>query len=417
MSNGDHDGRADAVPSHPAGGGLPASAPEPPVSGFLQNLLTRVFARSANFVAGRYWLLETLFLAVLVSVLFSGGMDEGLWHVTNNYSAAYSSKIVHPLLDFARIYSPQTHDAKLNFRLTVPVVLHLLGVSQDQRWVLPALTACAACGIIFTSCLFAFRVTRDRVCGLYVALAVACTYIGSFGFLLYYDAIAIFQLAIAMLPGLHWSLKGFLVFTASFTDERAFLVSPFLLVQILCSTPAPGSVRARRLKPEALAVLGGMACYCVGRFALEKFAGLTSSQEGLTFEYFLFNFDFWHPGIWLALKGGWLLVGIALLSLCQRRQWLPLAAFASMTLLTLAGGLLVEDVMRSIAYVFPAFLIALMIVAAHEKIRWLRFYCLAAFLISLAAGNYNVWCGQITWFKPLAASALHSLLHAIIKPS
>jgi hypothetical protein len=394
----------------------PASAPESPVSDFLQSLLARVFARSENFVAGRFWMLEALFLAVLVSAFFSGGIDDRLWRVNNNYwFRSYFQKIEHPLLDLAKIYPPQTHDAKLNFRLTVPVILHLLGVSPERHWVLPALTAVATCGIIFASCLFAFRVSRDRVCGLYVALAVCSTYIGSFGFMLYYDAIAICQLALAMLPGLHWSLKGLLVFTASFTDERAFLVSPFLLVQTLCSRSDGKTPRECLLSSESFAVLGGMACYCAGRLALEQFAGLTSSHEGFGFYRLMYNFDFWHAGTWLALKGGWLLVGIAALSLWQRRQWLPLSAFAAMILLTLAGGFLVEDVVRSTAYVFPAFLIAFAVVAARENTRWLRSYCLAAFIISLAAGNYNVWRSQITWFKPLAADALYNLLHALFK--
>ena len=159
------------------------------------------------------------------------------------------------------------------------------------------------------------------------------------------------------------------------------------------------------------------SCYCAGQLALEKFAGLTAPYQGLGLDHLLGNLDFWHPGIWLALKGGWLLVGVAVLSLGQRRQWVSLAALVTMTLMTLAGAFLVEDVVRSTAYVFPAFLTALMVVAAHEKINWLRLYCLAAFVISIAAGNYNVWRGQITWFKPLAASALYSLLHAIMKPS
>ncbi len=385
-----------------------------PIHQVLQRWLERLFARSENFVAGKYWVLETLFLAVMFSVLFSGGVDNRLSVASGDYwFPAYFQKIEHPLLDVAKTNPPGNHEAKLNFRLTVPVILHVLHVPADWRWTLPVLSACGTCALILLACALAFRATGDRVCGLYAALAVSATYTGSFGFTLYYDTIALAQIALALLPGVRWYWKGILVFTAAFTDERALPASLFLLVQTICSSP-DRKLRHRLLSPDFLAVLGGMAAYFAGRLALEQFAGLTSPHEGTGPSFLLSNVPFWHAGIWLALKGGWLLVAVAVLSLWHDHRYPALAAFLFAVVLCVGSGFLVEDVMRSTAYVFPALLVALMVVGARENTCWMRLYCLAAFLISAVTGNYNAWRSQITWFQPVAAKVIYHLLHAII---
>ena len=359
-------------------------------------------------------MLETLFLAMLFSVLFSGGVDDSRLSVaTGDYwFPAYFQKIEHPLLDVAKINPPGNHEAKLNFRLTVPVILHLLHVPSNQRWTLPVLAVCGTCALILISCAFAFRVTGDRVCGLYAALAVSATYIGSFGFAMYYDTIALSQIALAMLPGVAWPWKGLLVFTASFTDERALPASLFLLVQTLCASPGQ-KWRERIFCPDFLAVIAGMVAYCAGRLALEQFAGLTSPHAGIGHGFLLTNAPFWHAGIWLALKGGWLLVGVAAICLWRNRQFPALSAFLFVTALCVGGGFLVEDVLRSTAYVFPAFLVALGVAGTNENPRWMRLYCLAAFFVSTVAGNYNVWRNQIIWFQPVSAKVLRHILQTI----
>src|SRR5579883_47736 len=315
---------------------------------FLRRLLARIFSRSENYVAGRYWMLEALFLSVMFTVLFSGGVDDRLSVASGHYwFPAYFQKIEHPLLDVAKINPPQNHEAKLNFRLTVPVILHVLHVPADQKWTLPVLAACGSCALILISCLFAWRVTGDRVCGLYSALTVSCTYIGSFGFAMYYDTIALSQLAFAMLPGVPWFAKGLLVFTASFTDERAFPASLFLLAQPLSSSPPLQPFLHRLRRPDFLAVLGGMLAYFAGRLALERFAGLTSPHAGIGTANLLWNVRFWHAGTWLALKGGWLLLAVAAICLWQRKQFASLAVCAFATFVCVSSGFFVEDVLRS----------------------------------------------------------------------
>jgi hypothetical protein len=354
---------------------------------------------------------------VLFSVLFSAGVDDRLYEVNNNhYYPSYFKKIEHPLLNLASQYDPWTHDAKLNFRLTVPVLLHIVHWPIEQRWILPVLTAIAICGIIFVSCIFTTRVTGDRVCGLYTALGVSCTYMGSFGFTMYYDAIALAQLTLAMLPGLHWFFRAVLVFSAAFTDERAFIAAPILLVQSLYSTDPNAPLRPRFFRADSLAVVGGMAAYCVGRALLVKFAGLSSPMAGTGFGNLLANLPYYHAGIWLALKGAWLLIFVASVALWQRREVFLLLFFLGTAGISIMGGLCVEDVIRSTSYVFPALLVAIFLISRRDTTYALRCYCLTAFVISAVAGNYNIWRSEISWFQPVAVKIIHAGLQFLLSP-
>ncbi len=383
------------------------------LSDSLKNLVARIVARSENFVSGRHWSVEVVFLAVLFSVLFSGGVDDWLWKIGERYPSLYYSKIEHPLMDVSRVAMADTHDAKINFRLTVPVILHLLHIPAEEYWLLPVLTACGTCAILWISCWFTFRVTADRVCALFVTLAISSTYMGSLAFTRYYDAIAICQLLLAMLPGVPNVLRTILVFTAAFTDERAFIAAPLLLVQNILPHPDAPDVRPRLLNRGTSAILIGMAGYALGRILLARYAGLSSPTGRVGLAVLVDNFPFWHAGIWLALKGGWLLVGLAFYCLWQRREFVPVIAFAGTILPVMVSGFMVYDVLRSTSYVLPALLVALVIIKDHEKTSLLRLYCLAAFLISAVTGNYNVWLGQVTWFRPLAAKFLYYVFHTL----
>src|SRR6185312_5056727 len=112
-------------------------------------------------------------------------------------------------------------------------------------------------------------------------------------------AIAICQLLIAMLPGMHWSVRGLLVFTAAFTDERAFVAAPLLL--FADTAPRPENIWKRLTQPPSLAVIGGLVAYYITRLLLGKYAGLSTPTQGADLQTFVSNARYWHSGVWFAL--------------------------------------------------------------------------------------------------------------------
>jgi len=368
--------------------------------------------RAEVFVSGPYWIVEVCLLAMLFSVLVAGVEKEILYDMRVKYDNGYFVKIEHPLSDVSKDFGASTHEAKLNFRLTVPVVLHWLPIRVVRDWwFLPGLTGCAICGILAACGLFTYRVTGDRVCGFWMVLGVASTYIGTFYTTRYYDAIALFQLLLAMLPGVHWSARGLLVFTAAFTDERAFVAAPLLLFANRADQPR--NVWGRMTQPSSLAVIGGMVAYYIGRLLLAKYAGLVSVMDGVGLRTVALNARYWHEGVWFALGGGWLLVGLCMLSLWQEGQKLELGMFACAVAAPILVGFMVLDIVRSTAYALPAVLVALTVLRRHETTARLRAFCLAAFVLSVVAGDFGIF--RNPWHSPpLVVKWLSAALQAVL---
>jgi hypothetical protein len=399
-----------AIPEGPA-----ALAIQPPVSELVKRLVRGVINRAETLVAGRGWMFRVLWIGVFFSIFLGGGIDLHALksdndQTGNGYPDAYYRKIEHPLLSTVKISPVGSHERSIDYRLTVPVILHVLGIRG--MWTLPILTICAITGNILIACLFAFQVTRDRVCALFVALGVAATHTGSFEVIGYYDAIAVLQLALAMLPATPALLRGFLVFTAAFTDERA-LVAAGLLLTYECTTEPAAAAGRRGFPAGATAILAGMLVYCLARTALSHWTSLTSPRVGTGPIAFLAHIRFWHPAVWFSLKGGWLLVALAMLALWQRRQLFALRLFVVAIAAVLVGALMVGDVMRSATFVYPAVLVALAILARNETPAMLRVYCLAAFVISALGGDYNIVLEKITWFMPFPVQMLDLAGHLL----
>jgi hypothetical protein len=367
--------------------------------------------QTERFTSGKFWVLKVFLLAVFFSIFFSGGIDLN-FVARGGYPKSYFQKIEHPLLDITKLYNLNSHDANTNFRLTVPVILHLLGI--HSYWSLPLLTVAAVCGILFISCLAGYQLTGDRVCGCFLAMNVAATYVGSFAFIGYYDEIAICQLALAALPNLAWWARGVLVFTASFTDERAFVASSLLLVAFFFIYGSFNTWKARLRNPHFLAVLGGMVAYGIVRLVLMKVAGLSSPTGGngpgtMVNEtlYYL------HTVVWFSLEGGWLLYALAIAILFARSEFLTATSLLVASMAVLGLALMVSDTLRSTVYIFPMLFISLLLVSRNETVSMVRVYCFLAFLISAVSGNYNVYLNKITWFEPLTIHWVQSFLQML----
>ena len=375
------------------------------ISDLLKEKNNWLVSQTEQFTSGKFWWLKIFLLCLLFSILFSGGLDFGL-RDSARYPEGYFKKIEHPLLDAPKIYGLNSHESALNFRLTVPVLLYLAGI--HNHWSLPILTILAICSILLTSCIIAHRITGDRVCACFIALNVSATYVGSFGLIFCYDAIAIAQLALVGLPGLAWWCRGMLVFTASFTDERAFVASTLLLVGSFFFSGNQQSFSARIHNPSFLAIAGGMLAYGLARLALMKFVGLSSPTQGAGPGALVSNLTLLHPGVWFSLEGGWLFFLLTVGVLFAHRQFLTVTILVLVSLGYLGFAFMIGDLLRSTVYIFPLLFICLKVVRQNETLPTYRIFCLLAFLISALGGNYNVFLHKITWFQPLVVHWLQT---------
>jgi hypothetical protein len=210
-----------------------------------------------------------------------------------------------------------------------------------------------------------------------------------------------------------WWGRGILVFTASFTDERALVASSLLLFDNFFLSGNQQNIFTRIRNPNFLAVAGGGLAYGLVRLALVKYAGLSQVTGGIGPGTLVSNFSYLHAPIWFSLEGGWLFYLLAVGVLFIRRQVWEGTTLVFASLCFLGFALMIGDVLRSTIYIFPLLFICLNVVRQNEALPVFRIYCLLAFLISALGGNYNVYLGKITWFQPLLIHWLQTGLHAV----
>jgi hypothetical protein len=359
----------------------------------------RIQQWATSFVSGPRWIWKVLLLCIAFSILCGGSVD--FYNLEHGYYQGYFQKIEHPLADLSKIYEAGSHEAKLNYRLTIPVLLHPLGLNAEQalHWVLPAVSIIGVCLVILFTCLVTFQYTEDRVVSLFAALNVSATYIGSFGFILCYDAITMAQVILAMAPRIPWLCRMLLAFSASFTDERGFMAAGLI---VLGNTLLPlGKESGPLINRQSFAILSGLAGYWVVRLILAHWFALPGPIKGVGPGSFVLHIKHWHAGIWFALEGGWLLVTLSLFALWKNgrrlRSWLFVLSLALPLGLSFANG----DLVRTTCYLLPLGIRAVVVIFHNERREAVRFFAFFAFLISAICGSYNVYMNEITWFMPL----------------
>jgi hypothetical protein len=357
-----------------------------------------------RIVAGRFATVRITLCALAIGLFFS----------FPNFSKSYDEsrhtrswdiilqKRDYPFKDVVPQLNPISHESKLNFRLTVPILAKLLGLGRPGIYTLQL-----ACGVIqlwATACI-ALRLTNDRVTSLLVTLEVASTWAGTTSFVEYrgiFDGVALLFLACAILSQKPL-LAGLSVFLAAWTDERGLIASSCVYLyhayRQYCGT---GSWISACLRRTPMGVILSWVAYFATRFALARAYHLTTTAQGVSAGIIIHQLNILPLGCWTALEGGWLLVFASSLILVQRRQFTFMAAYFLSISIVLAVAMMVYDVTRSMAYAFPAIFIALRILGDSENRRDLRALCTAAFAVSLLWPNYYVEGPMlIWWYVPL----------------
>jgi hypothetical protein len=138
---------------------------------------------------------------------------------------ALERQFAHPLLP--QVHPPESHDAKLALRVTVPAIAHVLGLGRAG---VLALDAAAGVALIVLLAALLHAAVGDPVVAALGTLGVASTLTGAIGFVdygPYFDAVALAFLLAAMWARALPLIAAF-VLLAAFTDERAALAALFV---------------------------------------------------------------------------------------------------------------------------------------------------------------------------------------------
>ncbi len=312
--------------------------------------------RDARWLRGpiAWWFFIAVALSAVVPPFFSwpelpmppGAREE--W--TAYWERVVRAKIVNPWHDYTVQFEAGSNEAKRNFRVTMPLLARVTGadVAGVHAWRF-ALQGVLLGGIA----LAALRASRgDRGMALAATISVAATYVGTSvwrDISLWFDNCAHAFVAVALVATTPWvALPALLL--AAFTDERALLVCPLVML-------FHAFTGGRRALIFALAAT--LPVYALIRFScaqrLSPGVGLGGVGE---LEMLAINLKHAPLGYWFALEGGWIFIVAAAFGAAKSWHWRAGLLVASIALPVLAATG-VGDFTRSATFAFPGTLAAL----------------------------------------------------------
>ena len=345
-----------------------------------------------------FWYWRIALLATLLSLFLATPRLEvftGNTETLGDLSAKFA-KMQEPLRFHA--YEAGSHNAKVTFRLTGHSIAHLLGLDYRGHKVLEFIGGYFL--FVYTA-LLAHGITRSRFNAALATFYTAVVYAGCTAFIEFrmtYDGLALLLLTMAIYHR-HWLIAGPLVYLSAFTDERG-LIASCLVMTYHCfdSMDRWNGWKGIWKSPTVLSIAMGWGSYFLTRGFLSEYLGFQtdSGKTSLFFE----QANNLAVGVASALEGGWLLVLLAGIGLAfQQRE--RLLILIPQVLLVLWVALSVEDITRSMAYVFPILFLSLRVLADSESNGFVYRCLMIAFLISAVWPSAYFWGSNLQWWHAL----------------
>ncbi len=349
------------------------------------------FERAFGLLAGRrLWLAWGVALAVAVSLFVSFprisfflGNDPQIV----NFWPVLERQAANPLTMQADQQKDQAlHDAKLAFRLTVPLTMKVLHV--DWRAML-AIQYGLGFLMLWLVGRIAMDLFRDRIVALASVFGVASIYAGKAAFLQLGgmgDAFAFAFLTVAV-AFRHPAIIIPAVIAACFTDERAVIVSP--LVVVFWAVRNSDGIKPSWFNLQTFSVASAILVSGIIRLVLTFGYGLhlpIGSGKDVGFSVLPINLPNLQYELPHVLAGFWLWPLIACILLVRSRWWFSLLAILGTTGAIVAASFMVLDVDRSLAFSLPLVFVSMAVAAwAKLSLKDLRGIAILAFLISFAS--------------------------------
>ena len=358
-------------------------------------------------LSGSNWKLKSLSFVLLIT-FFRAFPSYDAWSSTfvKWKWSCVQAKFDHPLADTGRMFPANTHESQLTFRLTAPIVAHVLHFGQTGMMLF---FAGAGLLLLYTSINLAYRITEVKAVALFTTLAIGCAWPGMASFHEfrggYYDALALCLLLLAY-SARSWWLTIALVFLAAWTDERALVAIAFMpFFALEHSSRNPGLTKSRL----SAAAIGVILYLSVRAFLVTRY-GYRLDTTDIGWAVAVKQLNIVPLALWSGLGVSWLIVLVATLTLFVERRYLAGISFLGVVAAASGSALIVMDVTRGASYCLPAVFAALYIL--HQSLPLRQIERLTAITAALAVaiptfyieGSTGVW-----WLYPLPIQVLRWL--------
>ena len=300
------------------------------------------------------------------------------------------------------------HAARLIYRISMPILGHAAGLGLGGLILIQQLFGVVFLGLLS---LLSYRATGDKCCAVLLPFGFAFCYVGQACFLDMrptFDGMALCGLALAMV-----SRQPLIVFAALFfacwTDERAVMVSPLLLLWRLTKpeqTDGTGRDQSFLKDWRLLATIGALVAYLVGRFELGRLWSAQYPPDGISFAVAGLQWPMFLIGIASGLKWLWIVLLLGATALLLRgATWLG-AAFSIVVLAYAISCSMVFDTTRSSAYLFPAVFVALPWLVRSEGVAPVRWLALAVSAMCIMTPSAYIHGNAVEPAPPVFPQAL-----------
>jgi hypothetical protein len=361
-------------------------------------IMSRCGAAFGLIAGRRLWLAWGVALAIALSLFISFprisfflGTDAQIV----NFWPVLERQAADPLATAGEQYKDQAlHDAKLAFRLTLPLTMKVLHI--DWRGLLAIQFGL---GILMLALVgkIAMDLFGDRIVALASVFGVASIYAGKAAFLQLGGmgdayAFAFLTVAVAFRSPL---VIAAAVIAACFTDERAVIVSPLLIVYWAMRNS--DGRKPDWFNLQTFTVAGAILVAGLIRLILMFGYGLhipIGAGKDVGFSVLPLNLPNVQYELPHVLAGLWLWPLVACIILVRNRWWFSLLAVVGVTGAIVAASFMVLDVDRSLAYTLPVVFVSMAIAAWARLAREdLRSIAILGFLISVAFPVNNLLGG------------------------
>jgi hypothetical protein len=366
------------------------------------------------FLASKHWKLYVV-VACVFSILFFSlpyhkRITDELQQKPDRYLKWQQLK-QHAEHPFTQIQAePNSHQAKLTFRLTMPLLLRALQYNIVAFYLVQAFLGLIFCWFLAD---FFAKLLDSRVIAALLTFGIANIYAGASFFidtLASYDPFAYIFLLLAICY--RQPLYIFvLIQLAAWTDERGLVASclVYLFWYLQIYTPKTNFIRSvLQFSPPLLAILSSIAVYLLGRFCLGYFLGLHTPLGNAGFEAFLENIKLTGLGVWTGLEGFWLLILVMFVVLYYTKEYLLLILVLSATIFISLIAVMVYDITRSIGYLYLLIPIACLILQTRISKKELYYVLLASIVISFIFPMYVIK-NNITYLEPIYLRVIESI--------
>lgn len=356
----------------------------------LRLFFDKLYFLAQRFVGTPKWELKVAIFCFLAVVFFAFPSLEFLtpghltWHVVLN-------QIDHPFVQYLAD-SPELHESKRTFRLTVPIIFGLINVKSIAAIYVTQLLATVFFFYLVTC--VSYKILDERVSALLISLSFALMYAGQMGVVdtnAKFDGIAVTFLLAAM-ANRNPILIFLSVTVAAWTDERAVIASSmvFLWWKVQAIEADKKFSLKRMLLPDvqSIFVILALGMYLAGRFYLSTHYGLIAVKGAIGMSVLVKQFNMVLFGLWTGFEGLWIIVFLALTALIYSRQYLLVGLMVATGMCSIVVALSVLDVTRSMVYLAPLLFIALQAMSGFFSKEFIRRTLLLCFFVCLLVPTY-----------------------------